>query len=130
MGIEAIPDGSLTAEMNRGEMALHYNLYALAPLIMLAELGLANGIDLYAYDDGAIHRPVKFCLAGRSDNPRKAHPGEAGRVAAVRGWRYRLGGAVSSPLSECEAFRTGCSGAVGTVHDLGWGAAGLRFCVQ
>jgi poly(beta-D-mannuronate) lyase len=68
MGIDAIqPDGSLRAEMNRGRMALHYNLYALAPLIMLAELGEANGIDLYAYDDGAIHKLVRFCLAGLED---------------------------------------------------------------
>jgi poly(beta-D-mannuronate) lyase len=68
MGIDAIqPDGSLIAEMNRGQMALHYNLYALAPLIMLAELGEANRIDLYAYDDGAIHKLVNFCLAGLED---------------------------------------------------------------
>jgi poly(beta-D-mannuronate) lyase len=68
MGVDSIqPDGSLTAEMNRGQMALHYNLYALAPLIMVAELGEANGIDLYTYDDGAIHKLVKFCLAGLQD---------------------------------------------------------------
>lgn len=68
MGIDAIqPDGALVAEMNRGQMALHYNLYALAPLIMLAELGEANGIDLYSYDDGAIHKLVNFCLAGLED---------------------------------------------------------------
>jgi poly(beta-D-mannuronate) lyase len=68
MGVDSIqPDGSLAAEMNRGQMALHYNLYALAPLIMVAELGEANGIDLYAYDDGAIHKLVKFCLAALKD---------------------------------------------------------------
>lgn len=68
MGLDAIqPDGSLTAEMGRGQMALHYHLYALGPLIMLAELGEANGLDLYAEDDGAIHRLVKFCLAGLED---------------------------------------------------------------
>lgn len=57
------PDGSLVAEMNRGAMALHYQLYALAPLIMLAELGEANGIDMYNVNHGAIHRLVKFDLA-------------------------------------------------------------------
>jgi len=61
------PDGSLKAEMNRGQMALHYHLYALAPLIMLAELGEANGLDPYAENDGAIHRLVNFCLAGLED---------------------------------------------------------------
>jgi len=68
MGIDAIqPDGSLTAEMNRGQMALHYHLYALGPLIILAELGEAKGLDLYAEDKGAIHRLVKFCVAGLED---------------------------------------------------------------
>ncbi len=68
MGVDAIqPDGSLTAEMNRAGMAEHYQLYALGPLITLAELGAANGLDLYAMDDGAIHRLVKFSIAGRED---------------------------------------------------------------
>ena len=68
IGVDAIQqDGSLKAEMNRGQMALHYNLYALASLIMLAELGEVNGIDLYAYDKGAIHRLVNFCIAGLED---------------------------------------------------------------
>ena len=67
-GLDAIqPDGSLIAEMNRGQMALHYHLYALAPLIMMAELGKANGLDLYAEHQGAIHRLVNFCLAGLED---------------------------------------------------------------
>jgi poly(beta-D-mannuronate) lyase len=68
MGLDAIqPDGSLPAEMNRAQMALHYHLYALGPLIMLAELGEANGLDLYAEDKGAIHRLVNFCIAGLED---------------------------------------------------------------
>jgi poly(beta-D-mannuronate) lyase len=68
MGIANIqPDGTLKAEMNRGQRALHYHLYALAPLILLAELGEANGIDLYAENNGAIHRLVKFCEAGLAD---------------------------------------------------------------
>ncbi len=68
MGVAAIqPDGSLKAEMNRAQMALHYHLYALAPLIMLAEFGEANGLDLYAEDNGALHRLVNFCVAGLED---------------------------------------------------------------
>ncbi len=68
MGVDAIhPDGSLTAEMNRAGMAEHYQLYALGPLVMLAELAAANGLDLYAEDNGAIHRLVKFSVAGRED---------------------------------------------------------------
>jgi poly(beta-D-mannuronate) lyase len=68
LGVEAIQsDGSLTAEMNRAQMALHYHLYALGPLVILAELGEANGLDLYAEDHGALHRLVKFCVAGLED---------------------------------------------------------------
>lgn len=68
MGLDAIqPDGSLPREMDRGQMALHYQLYALAPLVMIAEFGAANGIDLYAENKGAIHRLVAFDLAGLED---------------------------------------------------------------
>lgn len=68
MGVDAIePDGSLAAEMDRAGMAEHYQLYALGPLVMLAELAAANGIDLYALDDGAIHQLVKFSAAGLED---------------------------------------------------------------
>ncbi len=68
VGMDAIqPDGSLRAELNRGQMALHYHLYALAALIMIAELAEVNGIDSYADNDGAIHRLVNFCVAGLED---------------------------------------------------------------
>jgi poly(beta-D-mannuronate) lyase len=73
MGVHAVqPDGSLSAEMARGRRALHYQLYALEPLIMLAELGEANGIDLYAERDGAIHRLVLFDVAAMKDPSRIA----------------------------------------------------------
>jgi hypothetical protein len=68
MGIDAIqPDGSLTAEMGRGQRALHYQLYALGPLVMLAELGEANGIDMYAMNNGAIHRLAQFNIGAMKD---------------------------------------------------------------
>jgi poly(beta-D-mannuronate) lyase len=68
MGIHAIqPDGSLLLEMGRGRRALHYQLYALAPLVMLAELGQVNGVDLYAERGGAIHRLAQFDLAAMKD---------------------------------------------------------------
>jgi poly(beta-D-mannuronate) lyase len=70
MGVDAIqPDGSLPLELWRCQMTLHYHLYALGALVMLAELGEANGLDLYAEDNGAIHRLVGFCLAGLEDPP-------------------------------------------------------------
>jgi len=53
--------------MNRAGMALHYQLYALGSLIMLAELGEANGVDMYNTNHGAIERLVKFDLAALQD---------------------------------------------------------------
>lgn len=67
-GVDQIqPNGALPLEMERAGRALHYHLYALAPLVMLAELGEANGMDLYAYDNGALHRLARLCIAGLSD---------------------------------------------------------------
>ncbi len=61
---QILPDGVLPLEMNRAGRALHYHLYALAPLVMIAELAAANGTDLYSYHKGAIHRLVRACVAG------------------------------------------------------------------
>jgi poly(beta-D-mannuronate) lyase len=61
------PDGTLPLEMARGTRALHYHLYALAPLVLLAEFGEANGLDLYAHADGAIHHLVRISLLGLHD---------------------------------------------------------------
>jgi poly(beta-D-mannuronate) lyase len=61
------PDGTLPLEMARGGRALHYHLYALAPLVLLAEFGEANGFDLYAHANGALHRLVDVSVAGLQD---------------------------------------------------------------
>jgi poly(beta-D-mannuronate) lyase len=42
------PDGSFPLEMVRHENALHYQSFALAPLVMIAELARRQGIDLYS----------------------------------------------------------------------------------
>ena len=60
-------EGTLPAEMERASRALHYHLYALAPLIILAEFGEANGLDLYAEKNFAIKRLVARCIAGLQD---------------------------------------------------------------
>lgn len=60
-------DGTLPNEMARGQRALHYHLYALAPLVFLAEFGEANGLDLYAERDYAIRRLVALCVQGLED---------------------------------------------------------------
>jgi poly(beta-D-mannuronate) lyase len=67
-GVDMIrPDGSLPLEMRRGVRALHYHLFAAMPLVLLAEMGAANGVDLYAYDNGALHRLAKLALRGAID---------------------------------------------------------------
>jgi poly(beta-D-mannuronate) lyase len=67
-GIDKIrADGTLPLEMARGSKALHYHLYALAPLVLIAEFGETNYIDLYARANGAIHRLVNTSVAGLQD---------------------------------------------------------------
>jgi poly(beta-D-mannuronate) lyase len=67
-GIAAIQaDGTLPQEMRRGKRALHYHLYAAAPLVMLAELAAANGIDLYSAHESALKKLVKTSIAGLRD---------------------------------------------------------------
>jgi poly(beta-D-mannuronate) lyase len=67
-GVDQIqPDGALQLEMARGVRALHYHLYALAPLVLLAEFGDANHLDLYARANGSIHRLVNFSVTGLQD---------------------------------------------------------------
>jgi poly(beta-D-mannuronate) lyase len=64
-GIQQItPEGTLPEEMRRGQRALHYHLYAAAPLVYIAEFGEDNGIDLYAEDNGALTRLVDRSVQG------------------------------------------------------------------
>lgn len=60
-------DGTLPREMERGQMALHYHFYALAPLLFLAEFGETNGLQLYSENHYAIKRLVARCLSGFQD---------------------------------------------------------------
>jgi len=60
-------DGTLPAEMERAGRALHYHVYALGSLILLAEFGEANGMNLYAERNYAIKRLVARCVSGLQD---------------------------------------------------------------
>ena len=60
-------DGTLPMEMDRGQLALHSHVYALAPLVMLAEFGEVNGMDLYAEHNFAIGRLIAVCVKGLED---------------------------------------------------------------
>jgi poly(beta-D-mannuronate) lyase len=62
------PDGTLPLEMERGQRALHYHLFALGPIIMLAEFGEANDEDLYASRDHAVQRLADRTISGLVNN--------------------------------------------------------------
>jgi poly(beta-D-mannuronate) lyase len=60
-------DGTLPVEMARGQLALRSHLRSLAALVMLAEFGEVNGVDLYAERNFAIRRLVALCVSGLKD---------------------------------------------------------------
>jgi poly(beta-D-mannuronate) lyase len=64
-------NGAWPLEMARHERALHYQSFALQPLILIAELAARQGVDLYATQEGgrSIHDAVRFLL-GALEDPR------------------------------------------------------------
>lgn len=58
----ANPDGSLPQEMRRGKYALHYQLHAIAPLVVASVLLNKQGISLQPVCDGALGRIINFAL--------------------------------------------------------------------
>lgn len=60
-------DGTLPLEVARKGKALHYHVFSVMPLVMVAELGAANGLDLYAENDGALRRLVGRTVEGLHD---------------------------------------------------------------
>jgi poly(beta-D-mannuronate) lyase len=60
-------DGSLPLEMQRGDLALHYQLHAVGPLVLTAALLEEKGSDLFAACDRAIPRAVSFTLMALQD---------------------------------------------------------------
>ena len=63
------PDGSLPHEMDRGKRALHYQNFAILPLVFIAEIAARQGYDLYgmAIDGRDIHLAVGFLLRAIED---------------------------------------------------------------
>jgi poly(beta-D-mannuronate) lyase len=60
-------DGTLPLEMARRAKALHYHLFAVTPLMVMAELAGANRVDVWHENDGALKRLADRALAGASD---------------------------------------------------------------
>lgn len=71
-------NGTLPLELARGSRALGYHCFALSALVLIAEFGAANGVDLYSENDHALRRIVALIL-------RNAHePSEISRLAGSR----------------------------------------------
>ena len=69
VGIDQIRmDGVMPLEMRRGRRALHYHLYALSPLVYIAEFGEDNGLPLYSERDHSLARLERLCVNGLYDN--------------------------------------------------------------
>ncbi len=66
--IQIEDDGTMPLEVRRASRAQLYHLFAAVPLVMLAELGANNGVNLYAYNNGALHRLVKLNVT-QFENP-------------------------------------------------------------
>lgn len=61
------PDGSLPQEIRRQKLAMHYHVFALEPLVEVAGLAKANGVDLYAENNHAISRLAKLVVSNMDD---------------------------------------------------------------
>jgi poly(beta-D-mannuronate) lyase len=54
--------------MARKARAYHYHVFAVAPLVMIAETAARNGADLYSEQDGALGRLVSRVLSSFGDD--------------------------------------------------------------
>jgi poly(beta-D-mannuronate) lyase len=57
-------DGVLVMELDRQERALFYHVFAMVPLVVMAELAARRGEDWYARGDGAVHRLITLAAQG------------------------------------------------------------------
>jgi poly(beta-D-mannuronate) lyase len=64
-------DGALPLELKRKSMAFHYHLFALLPLVMIAETAKENGYNLYKYNNNALLKLINFTLNDLDNNQRK-----------------------------------------------------------
>lgn len=101
---EIQPDGSLPLELARGSRALNYHSFALGPLLLVAELAGANGIDLYSEGNGALARLAAFILRNNADPAevaRLAHASQewSGFMPWIELWARRSGDAAAVALA-------------------------------
>ncbi|GAB4060782.1 alginate lyase family protein [Uliginosibacterium sediminicola] len=97
-------DGSLPMEMDRAGMALHYHNFALAPLVLMAELAKHKGEDWYARRDQRLSLLIARTASGIEDpawfqqrTGVKQKPVEG----AVKCWALLAGKAELAPPGAC-----------------------------
>jgi poly(beta-D-mannuronate) lyase len=66
-GRDIAADGTLPKELERQTRALFYHVFAVVPLVVMAELAATRGEDWYAFGRGALHRLVKTSHDGLKD---------------------------------------------------------------
>lgn len=114
-GLAAIqPDGTLPRELQRKARALSYHNYALAPLVMMAELAALRGEDWYGRDSGAIHRLAARTLAGMAD------PGAFATLAGEPSVEVPKGGVTGWLAFYRARFPTRAAGAPGGPFFYSW----------
>lgn len=59
---QALEDGSLPPEMRRGKYALHYQLHAIAPMVVTTLLLEKQGLSILGVCDSALDRIVQFAI--------------------------------------------------------------------
>jgi poly(beta-D-mannuronate) lyase len=68
LGINSILDnGTLATEMARGSQAFAYHQFALQPLVMMAELSIINGDNLYAHNSYRINKLASLVIRSYED---------------------------------------------------------------
>ena len=87
-------DGTLPLELARGKRALDYHVFALMPIVMMAELATLRGEDWYVRGDGALHRLAAVTLAGEREPAlfdRRAGVPQVRPVNMRAGWTFLYG---------------------------------------
>ncbi len=92
------PDGTLPLEMARQKKALWYHEFALAPLVVLAEIAARQGEDWYSINDGAVRRLGARVLDGI------AHPENFEQRTGYRQEGFEPGGLVGDILVWIEFY--------------------------
>jgi len=64
---EALDDGSLPQEMRRGKYALHYQLHAIAPMVLTTRLLEDQGFSILGVCDNALDRIVDYAFHDLAD---------------------------------------------------------------